>query len=40
MIALTAVIFGTAYNAGLGMPISMIIAFYQERYVVCSTEFL
>ena len=26
MIALTAVIFGTAYNAGLGMPISMIIA--------------
>ena len=26
MIALTAVIFGTAYNAGLGMPVSMVIA--------------
>ena len=26
MIALTAVIFGTAYNAGIGMPISILIA--------------
>ena len=28
MIALTAVIFGTAYNAGLGMPLSMLIAMF------------
>ena len=28
MIALTAVIFGTAYNAGLGMPLSMLIAIF------------
>ena len=27
MIALTAVIFGTAYNAGLGMPISMPVSY-------------
>ena len=30
MIALTAVIFGTAYNAGIGMPISILIALLSE----------